>query len=304
MNLDLKSIELFIRVATLGAIGKAGSEFGLSPTATTQRIQALETAVGTQLIHRTTRAVSLSADGEAFLDHARKIIADVEDALADIQYEPQSIRGELRIAAPASFGRIHVAPYIAEFIDLHPNVSIQLHLTDSVIDIVEQGIDLAIRLGALQSSTLKARKLAESPRMIVAAPGYIARHGQPEFPEDLQDHNCLAREDMRTWKMTGPDADDYEIKISGNFASNSAEAVTEAALTGLGIARKCRWEVAEHLKSGALVPLLSDYTITPEWNVYALRSPSRLTPARVRAFGDFLGQKLRSIPALSNHKPD
>lgn len=299
MSLDLKSVELFIRVASVGAIGKAGAEFGLSPTATTQRIQALEKAVGAQLLHRNTRAVSLSADGELFLAHARRIIVDVEDALADVQCDPLAIQGELRIAGSASFGRKHLAPYVSEFLEAYPKVSIQLNLSDSVVDIIEHGFDLAIRLGELAPSTLKARKLAASPRVLVAAPGYIERKGAPEQPADLKAHNCLARGDMRTWSLAAPDGSVCDIKVSGNFAANYAEAMTEAALSGLGIARKCRWEIAEHLSAGALVSVLDSHTVAPEWNVFAVRSPSQLPPARVRAFTDFLEAKLRAVPSFA-----
>ena len=298
MSIDLKSLKLFVRIAAYGAIGKAGAEFGLSPTAATQRIQALEKTVGTQLLHRSTRAVSLSSDGEVFLIHAKHIISSVEDALIDMQSEPQTIRGNLRVASSASFGRKHIAPYIAEFLDLHPDVNIQLHLTDAVVDIVEDGFDLAIRLGALAPSSLKAKKIGISPRIIVASPDYLKRYKRPSCPHELDTHNCLVRSDMRSWSLAGADGTPFEIKISGNFATNLAEAVTEAALSGLGIARKCKWEVDTYLKTGRLVAILDDYTVMPEWNVFAVRSPSRFPSARVKVFTRFLEQKYRSAPAL------
>lgn len=293
MSFDLKSVELFIRVASLGAIGKAGAEFGLSPTATSQRIRSLEADVGAQLLNRTTRAVSLSTDGEVFLARAKQIIADVEDTIAEVQHDESVIKGELRIAASASFGRLHIAPYIEEFLALHPAVSVQLHLSDTPLDIVEQGFDLAIRLGNLAPSTLKARRLAACPRIVIATPAYLERHGTPATPEDLKHHNCLAREDLRNWTFRAPDGTPCEVRTSGNFATNYAEAVTEAAASGLGIARKCKWEVAEYLADRTLIPLMEDYTVTPEWNIYAVRSPSRLPPVRVRAFTDFLQEKIR-----------
>ncbi|WP_305984908.1 LysR family transcriptional regulator [Roseibium sp. MMSF_3544] len=298
MSLDLKSLELFVRVATLGAIGKAGAEFGLSATAATQRLQALEATVGTQLFHRTTRAVSLSTDGEIFLAHAKRILGDVEDALADIQPDPRDLKGELRVACSASFGRLHIAPYVTEFLENHPGVSLQLVMSDSVIDIVEQGLDMAIRIGALAPSTLKARKLAVSPRCLVAAPHYLDKFGAPSTLDDLKTHNCLAREDMRTWSLAAPGGVVHDVKINGNFSSTSAEAITEAALSGLGIARKCTWEIADQLSAGTLKPVLADYSVSPFWNVFAVRPPSKLPSGRVRAFTDFLEAKLKKIPAL------
>lgn len=303
MALDLKSLELFVRVAALGAIGKAGAEFGLSATAATQRLQSLEAAVGTQLFHRTTRAVSLSTDGEIFLAHAKRILGDVEEALADIRPDPRDIKGELRIACSASFGRLHIAPHVTEFLREHPGVSLQLAMSDSVIDIVEQGFDMAIRIGALAPSTLKARKLAVSPRILVAAPSYLETNGVPSALDDLKQHNCLAREDMRTWSLSAPGGTLHDVRINGNFSSTSAEAITEAAVSGLGIARKCAWEIAGHLAAGTLVPVLEDYTVAPFWQVFAVRPPSRLPPARVRAFTDFLEARFRKVPALCGEQP-
>lgn len=298
ISMDLKSLELFVRIAALGAIGKAGRELGLSRTAATQRIQELEARVGTQLLHRTTRAVSLSADGEVFLAHAKRIISSVEDAFADLQQSPDAIQGELRIASSASFGRRMITPYVADFLAMYPKVSIQLDMSDGVVDIVEQGFDMAIRLGELAPSTLKARALAASPRVVVAAPDYLAREGIPERPDDLKAHNCLVRADVRTWRFRATDEAGLEVRVSGNFSTNLAEGITEAALSGLGIARKCVWEIAEHLETGALVTLLDSYIVVPEWRVFAVRSPSHRPPPRVRAFADFLDARFRTVPSL------
>ncbi|MEM7778357.1 MAG: LysR substrate-binding domain-containing protein [Pseudomonadota bacterium] len=298
MSLDLKSLELFIRVAACGAIGKAGAAFGLSPTAATQRIQALEKSVGAQLLHRSTRSVSLSSDGEVFLAHAKRILAGVEDALADVQNEPQAVRGTLRIAGSASFGRKHIAPYMAEFLDRHPAVKLELHLTDAVVDIVEDGFDLAVRLGSLAPSSLKAKRIGSSPRIVVAAPTYIERFGRPEHPDDLQTHNCLARGGLRSWSLRGVDGRQIEASIAGNFSCNFSEAITEAVLSGLGIATKCKWEIDAHLNAGRLTTLLDDYTVMPEWDVFAVRSPSRIQPTRIRAFVAFLEETYKSVPAL------
>ncbi|MGB0695646.1 MAG: LysR family transcriptional regulator [Rhodospirillaceae bacterium] len=299
MSLDTKSLELFVRVAALGAIGKAGAEVGLSRTAATQRIQALETELGIQLFHRTTRTLSLTSDGETFLGHARRILETFEEALSDAQKDPRAIRGELRIASSASFGRQHIAPHMAEFLDRYPGISIQLSLSDMVIDLVNGGFDLSIRLGDLAPSSLRARRLADSPRIIVAAPSYMARHDMPETPEDLSRHNCLMRGGIKAWKLKGPDGRVRDYKAVGNFDSDSAEAITEAAQSGLGIARKCRWEITEQLKAGSLVQILADHTILPEWSIFAVRSPSRHLSARVRAFTDFLKAKYEADLSFS-----
>ncbi len=295
---DLKSLELFVRAAKLGAIGKAGAEFGLSPTAATQRIQALEASVGTQLLHRSTRSVSLSSDGETFFAHAERILENLEDALSDIQANPRTVQGKLRLAGPASFGRKYIAPHIGEFLERNPNVSIQLHLSDGAFDIVENGYDLAIRLGTLPPSSLKARKLADSPRILVAAPSYLERAGTPASVGDLCHHQCIIRDEMRTWTLRTPTGTIAEAKVNGRFSSNLAEAVTEAALSGAGIARKCTWEITEYLSTGRLVRILADHTVVSEWNVYAVRPPARIEPPRVRLFKAFLEAKFKTVQAL------
>ncbi|MEM7745783.1 MAG: LysR substrate-binding domain-containing protein [Pseudomonadota bacterium] len=299
MSLDLRSLELFVRVATLGAIGKAGAELGLSRTTATQRIQDLETTVGAQLLHRTTRSVSLSVDGEAFLEHAKRILGDVDEAISDLQSDPTAVGGELRVASSASFGRKFLAPLVAEFLDRYPKLSVQLHLSDTTFDIVENGFDLAVRLGTLAPSTLKVRRIAESPRIVVAAPSYLTRFGEPQRPSELSEHNCVTRSDVRIWSKRWPDGSVHDCRVSGNFSTNLAEAVTEAALSGVGIARKCAWEVSEHLETGDLVEILQDYTVLPEWSIYAVRSPSRILSVRVRAFTEFLTQKFKDIPSLA-----
>lgn len=301
MSLDPKSLELFVRVATLGAIGKAGAELGLSRTAATQRIQELETAVGAQLLHRTTRTVSLSVDGEILLGHARRILDDIDAALSGLQNDPGTVSGDLRVASSASFGRKHIAPYVGEFLRQYPKLSLQLHLSDSSFDIVENGFDLAIRLGELAPSALKARRIGESPRITVAAPSYLERHGMPSVPKDLLGHNCLIRSDVRSWTTRSPTGQIEDVKVSGTFNTNLAEAVTEAALSGVGIARKCRWEVLEYLEAGDLVEVLPRYVVLPEWGIHAVRSPSPIPPPRVRAFTDFIADKLKELDAVKSH---
>lgn len=298
MSLDLKSLELFVRVAKVGAIGRAGAEMGLSRTAATQRLKYLEQAVGAQLLHRTTRTVSLSVDGEAFLPHANRILDGVDEAISDLRSDPSSVGGELRIASSASFGRKFLAPYLAEFLELYPRLSIQLHLSDAVFDIVDNGFDLAIRLGSLAPSTLQARRVGESPRIVVASPTYISEQGLPQEPSDLTGYNCLVRSNVRTWTSRRPDGKQEDVKVSGNFSTNLAEAVTEAALSGIGVARKCLWEVAEYLETGELIQLLPEHTVLPEWSIHAVRSPSPIPPARVRTFTEYIAQKFKSVPAL------
>lgn len=303
MSFDPKSLALFVRVAALGAIGKAGAELGLSRTAATQRIRDLEGLLGTQLLHRTTRSVALSADGEVFLAHARRILAEIDETFSNLQKDPVTVGGELRVASSASFGRKHLAPLVGDFLALYPKLSLQLHLSDTAFDIVENGFDLAIRLGELSPSSLKARCIGNSTRIVVASPSYLERCGRPETPDDLRRHNCIIRSDVRIWTKRGPNGRVEDVKVAGNFGTNLAEAVTEAALSGVGLARKCRWEVAEHLESGALKVVLPDYTVLPEWSIFAVRPPAPTLPIRVRLFTDFIADLFAKTPALMSTAP-
>ncbi|SET88617.1 DNA-binding transcriptional regulator, LysR family [Paracoccus homiensis] len=300
---DLKLLELFVRVARLGAIGKAGAEFGISPTSATQRIQSLETAIGARLLHRTTRSVCLTSEGERLLHHAENILESVQDAVLDVRRDDQALRGTLRVAGPASFGRKFIAPLVTRFLSCHPDLSVQLHLSDALFDIVENGFDCAIRLGDPAASSLMAQKLAPCPRILVAAPDYLARMGRPETPQDLEGRDCVIRGAMQNWRFRDGTGKLTEVKVAGRFVTNLAEAVTEAAIQGFGIARKCAWEVQEHLASGALTPIMPDYQIVPEWNIYLMRPPGRAEPPRVKAFRAFLTREMVEIPGLSPDLP-
>jgi DNA-binding transcriptional LysR family regulator len=292
MGFDLKTLELYVRVAAVGAIARAGAEFGFSATTSSQRIQALETQLGCKLLNRTTRSVSLSADGEMFLAHAKKILADVDDAITEMQGADTNLRGELRVAASASFGRRYVAPYIGEFLGLHPGVSINLELSDTTFDIVQHGFDLALRIGTLAPSTLMARKIADNPRILVASPDYLKTHGIPLSPADLSQHNCIVLNENRAWGLRDKDGTAVEVRTDGNFTTSYGEALTEAALTGTGIALKSKWDILQHLATGALTPVLPGFAVEPEWSVWAVRPPGRLMSARVRVFTEFIEDKL------------
>ncbi|MFN3226688.1 MAG: LysR substrate-binding domain-containing protein [Hyphomicrobiales bacterium] len=300
MSFDLKTLELYVRVAAVGAIARAGLELGFSATTSSQRIQALEAQIGCKLLNRTTRSVSLSADGELFLAHAKKILADVDDAITDMQGSETNLRGELRVAASASFGRKYIAPHIGEFLRLHPDVSINLELSDTTFDIVQHGFDLAIRIGALAPSTLMARKIADNPRILVASADYLKVSGTPTSPAELSNHNCIVLNENRIWGLRDSDGTTTEVRIQGNFTTSYGEALTEAASAGTGIALKSKWDVLEQLIDGTLVPVLPRFAVEPEWSVWAVRPPGRLMSARVRVFTEFIENKLATALVQSS----
>jgi len=297
MALDINSVELFTRVATLGAIGRAGEEFGYSPTTASQRIQALEEELGVTLFVRTTRSVTLTQDGELFLAHAKSILTGIEDARQDLSGGATRVKGLLRVTASASFGQLHISPYIAEFMRLYPEAQVQLNLSDSIIDIVELGYDLSIRIGTLPASTLLGRKLADNPRSLVASPKYIEEYGAPETVADLSRHNCLIQGATRLWGFKDLTGKTHTINVDGNFESNHGEAIRDAVVSGLGIGLHSDWTMQQELNKGYLVKLLQEYEIDPVWHIWSVRPPGVIMPARVRVFLAFLEQKFESLPA-------
>lgn len=298
MSFEPSTLELFVRVANLGAFGRAGRQFGLSPTAATQRIKGLEAELGVKLFNRTTRAVALTADGEMFLGHARRILQSIEDARTDLSGGTKNIKGALRVTGSASFGRRHIAPYVAEFLRAYPEVSVRLELSDGIVDIVEQGFDLALRIGVLTPSSLVARKLVENPRLLIASPAYLESAGRLRRPEDLMSHNCIVLGENRTWKLRDRSGAVHEVRVSGNFSTNHGDVVTEAALADGGIGLKSLWDVRQLLTEGSLLPVLEDYTVEPVWNLWAVRPPGQTVPARVRAFIDFMEMKFRELGSV------
>lgn len=298
MSLDSDTLQLFARIATIGAFGEAGREFGLSPTAVTHRIKMLERELGVTLFNRTTRTVALTANGEMFLKHTYKILDHIEDARSEMAGGKDNIRGELRIAGSASFGRRYIAPHIAEFLDIYPHVRVNLDLSDRVIDIVEQGFDLALRIGTLTPSSLIASKICDNPRILVASPEYLRKSGIPSTPEELASHNCLLLGHDRNWRLQDANGKVHVVRVSGNFSTNYGDVTAEAAIAGVGIALKSRWDIEQQLSEGTLVPLLEPYTVDPVWSLWAVRPPAQNIPARVRAFIDFMKDKMSNTQTV------
>lgn len=292
MSFDLKSLELFVRVAALGAIGRAGTEFNLSSTNATYRIKALEIDLQVKLLNRTTRAVSLTPDGEIFLDYAKRILNDVEDARTVLSQTTKTASGVVRVTASASLGRTHIVPFVPEFSRLYPDVKLDLNLTDNLVDIVEQGYDLAFRMGELAPSTLLAQKLDDNPVLLVASPEYLARKGSPEHPEDLRHHDCLTLGERHGWHLRGPDGAEHRIRCDFAARSNLGDALVEWAAGGMGIAHAALWHAGAAIEAGRLVPVLPGYSVFFDMKMWAVRPPGRLMPLRVKVFLDFMQARI------------
>lgn len=293
MNLDLSNLALFIRVAALGAVGKAGEEFGYSSTNSSQRIQSLERELGVKLFHRTTRAVTLTQDGQLFVEHAKRILDDIEETINVFTGEPGKVQGKLKITASASFGRFYIVPFIPEFLRLHPGLQIEIDFSDSIVDIVEQGYDVAFRQGELAPSSLLAQKIDDNPRVLVASPEYLQQYGEPKNPYDLIDHTCIPFGKANHWKFKDENKKLHEVAVNGPISVNWGDAVSDFVEAGIGIGLASMWHAGPAIKSGRIIRVLPEYKIWPPTKLWAVRSPGRLTPARVKVFLDFIAIRIK-----------
>ncbi|MEG5262995.1 LysR family transcriptional regulator [Pseudomonas sp. JDS28PS106] len=280
---------VFVTVAQEGSLSAAARVLGLTPSAISRVIARTEQRLGTRLLLRTTRAITLTAEGEAYLRAARRILADmaeVEEAIAD-QGVP---KGRLRVSAALGHGRMAIVPLVAAFSARYPNIVVDLNLGDEVVDILGGQADVAVRFGHLPDSPLTARRIGETRQVVVASPEYLQRHGTPEEPADLLRHNCL-RFNFRRAEPDWPfskDGTGFSLKISGNIECSSGEALAQFAREGAGIARIGRFTVAEDLRRGDLVPLLEAWNPGDEEPIHAVFIGGATMPARVRVFVDFL----------------
>ncbi|PSW09379.1 LysR family transcriptional regulator [Photobacterium rosenbergii] len=294
--MNIEHLRLFVRLASTHNISQAGQELGLSPPVASMHISKLEESLGARLVHRTTRKVSLTEEGMAFLPHAEEVLQSVDAARASVGSAAGGLpQGTLRITAPASFGRMHLIPALKGFLAQYPDLSVDIRLTDSIIDLVEGGFDVAIRNAELQDSSLIARKLAVDKRIMCASPDYLSAYGTPSSPQDLKNHLCINQVGLEGWSFTTPDGV-QNIKIKGNIRVDHGEAVRDACANGMGIAMCATWIAYEHLKRGELVQVLEDYPLVDEAALWAIYPSSRLLAPKVRAFVDYFAQHFGTPP--------
>ena len=285
------AIPVFVAVVETGGFSPAARKLGVSKSAVSKRISRLENKLGVRLLYRTTRQLSLTEAGERYYEHAVKAMAyasGAEDAVTQLQAEPQ---GRLRINTPMSFGRLHIAPLIPRFLARYPRIDVDMVMDDRVVDLVEEGFDVAIRGGDLPDSTLIARRLAPMRSVVCASPEYLAQKPAPPNPEALLDHNCLLFSySASEWTFLGQ-GEPVTVRVSGGYRVNNSEALREALLQGLGIARIPTFVVGPDLAAQRLVQVLTSYR-TPEKTVYALFPKRQHLPAKVRVFIDFVVERL------------
>ena len=281
------ALGVFVKVVELGGFTAAAGKLGLSPSAVTKTIARLEDELGTQLFNRTTRRLRPTDFGAEFHQRCVNILAELEDAEATLKRGSAVSRGRIRAVVPLSFGRVTLAPELPRFFERYPEISLELHFSDSSVDLIAEGYDLAVRTGSSTDSRLTTRLLTRGPQVTVAAPAYLDRHGEPATPEALREHNCLISRFGPDWRFRGADGLPYTLRVRGNATINSGDALREAAVAGTGIAQGTWWLYRKDLERGDLREILRDRQVEGA-PVSVLYPPQRHLPAKLRAFIDFL----------------
>ena len=288
----------FVRVVDSNGFSAAAPALGLTPSAVSKLVTRLETRLGVRLLQRTTRALHLTQEGEVFYAAARRIVGEIETLENQIAGQSSTPSGVLRVTTSLAFSTHQLAPVLSEFLARHPLVQFELLPTDRVIDMVEEGIDIAIRIGRLADTSFMARKIGEDKRLICATPSYLARHGAPQKPEDLARHNCLVSRD-RTHLSRWPfkvDGQLVEIDVGGRVAVTEGETQMQLALQGVGIVRLTRLTLAHAIRDGSLVPLLGDFSAEEPVSIHAVYPHRRHLASKVPAFVNFLIEKFTPPP--------
>lgn len=295
MMTNLGDLEIFVKVAASGSMSMAAKSLGISPAVVSKRIKRLEEQLGTRLLQRTTRQIAMTDAGRGFYERIVNLLTGIEDAEQFVSGESTEISGNLRISAPTSFGRMHIAPHLPGFMQAHPQLSIDLTLSDEFTDIIAEGFDVAIRISELKDSSLVARKLVQVRRILCAAPAYVAQRGMPKTIEDLADHHCLMAHNGEPWRLESPQGP-LVYRPAGRLATNSSEVIREAVIAGLGIALRSTWDIGNELKEGRLVRVLPDYEGSKNVSVSAVYPSRQHLPSRVRAFIEYLASLYGPVP--------
>lgn len=289
MNVDFVSV--FVEATRTGSLAGAARELGLVPMAASRRLAALEAELGVRLVHRTTRALALTAEGEAFLPYAEAMIEDAANARAAVRPSGSGVAGLLRVTASEPFGRKVVSAMLPAFLAANPDLRVDLLLTDDLVDVVAAGVDVAIRIAPLRDSSLVARRLADSPRRLYASPEYLASAGTPRRLADLEEHQCLLLSGATHWVFAAGDRM-RRLRVTGRCSSNSIEALHEACLRGLGLALLAEWNVATDVAAGRLVPVSLDGAEPEALGIWAIYPTARLVPPKARLFVEALKRQL------------
>lgn len=290
---QLNAMRAFVRVVQTGSFSAAGRDMNTTQTTISKKVAALEKKLGVKLLTRGSRDHALTPTGTEYFEQCVAILDELDEAEARARSEVALPRGVIRIAAPVAFGRLVIAPHIAEFFSLYPEIKVDLVLSDRYADMVSDGIDVAIRARQLEDSSLVARHLFNNPMMLLASPEYLTRYGVPKEPEELKQHNCLVFSNLKSinvWRFIKDDKE-LSVTVNGNFQSDNGDVLLETALAGIGIVQLPNWMVSKHIKSGELKDIMGDYSgQTIPFN--AIYPQNRYVPLKVRCFVDFMKEKL------------
>ncbi|MBR0654318.1 LysR family transcriptional regulator [Plastoroseomonas arctica] len=287
------ALTVFARVVEHGGFTAAASRLGLSPSAVTKTIARLEDQLATQLFTRTTRRLRITDDGQDFYERCIRVLAELEEAESILKQGSVVARGRLRAVVPLSFGRVTLAPELPAFFALHPEVSLDLHFSDGQVDLIAEGFDVAVRTGNFSDSRLTTRLLTRGPQVTVAAPAYLARHGEPAVPQDLREHNCIISRFGPEWSFVDAEGRPLTLRVRGNAVINSGDALRETAVAGTGIAQGTWWLYRKDLERGDLRPILEGFAAEGA-PVSVLYPQQRHMAPKLRAFIDFLVQITRA----------
>lgn len=290
-------MQLFVEVVNSGSFTDAAKKIGLSRAQVSKTIMQLEQHLGTRLLNRTTRSISLTESGRFYFERSSALLDDVEEIEAVLSNESGEVRGQLTLSAPFSFGTLHLQDAIPAYLEKYPDVQISLSLVDRFIDVVAEGFDLVIRIAELEDSSLVARRLAPCKRIFCAAPGYLEKQGTPQVPQDLAIHQCLVYSNELkpgTWRLSGPNGDE-EIKVNGPVCADNGDILRAAAVAGFGVTLLPTFIVGADLRSGALRQVLPEFC-PPEITIHAVFPSRRWLSPKVRSFVDFLTEYFGSQP--------
>ncbi|GEC57810.1 DNA-binding transcriptional LysR family regulator [Bradyrhizobium japonicum] len=296
------SLQAFVKVVETGSFSEAGRQLRLSRSAISKYVGDLEGSLGVQLLNRTTRHASPNENGQLYFERALVILSEIDAADQAVTHLQSAPRGLLRINAPMSFGTLRLGPALADFMQMYPDLQLQLVLSDDLVDPVQDGFDVTLRIADLESSSLIARKITPMPRVICASPDYLEKHGAPSHPRDLRDHVSLTYGFLLTgnqWKLTGADGEHW-IQPAWSLCVNNAEVLRDVAVSGRGIALIPEFIAADALRKGGLKTILKDFW-APPLTLYAIYPPTRHLSVKVRLFIDFLVQRFgREVDAQGN----
>jgi DNA-binding transcriptional LysR family regulator len=296
----LDAMQMFLRIVETGSLSAVAREMGTTQPTISKQLTALEQHLNTRLLQRTTRKLSLTEAGALYYETCKRVVDEVRDAESTLSSLQNSLSGRLHVNTSIAFGEMFVTPLLLEFQSLHPGLSVHLSLEDRFIDLVAQGVDVAVRLGRLADPNVIARKLGSSQRVLVATPDYLEKHGRPQRPEDLVHHNCLLYTYLSTgneWLFEGKGGQ-IPVRVSGNFESNNGHALREAVNASRGIAMTPDWLAYEGLRSGRIVSILDEFT-PPPFDISAVYPSNRMLTKKVRALIEFLQQEFAKVPVLN-----